>query len=89
MDRNSEGYEVSRQRGTPYGMRRRIMISDSGYLMNPPPWGTLAAVNSSTGKLAWEIELGKSKERPYGLTNAGGSMITKSGLIFIAATFDR
>jgi len=89
MDRNSEGYEVSRQRGTPYGMRRKTMISDSGYLMNPPPWGTLAAVNLSTGKLAWEVELGKSKERPYGLANAGGSMITKSGLIFIAATFDR
>lgn len=89
IEKNSSGYEVSRQRGTPYGMRRKTMISDSGYLMNPPPWGTLAAINLSTGKLAWEIELGKSEEKPYGLANAGGSMITKSGLIFIAATFDQ
>jgi len=89
MDEKSDGHEVSRQRGAPYGMRRKTMISNSGYLMNPPPWGTLAAVNLSTGKLVWEIELGKSAEQPYGLANAGGSMITKGGLIFIAATFDR
>lgn len=84
-----DDYEVSRQRGAPFGMQRQTMISESGHLMNPPPWGTLAAVNLSTGQLEWEIELGKSEERPYGLPNAGGSIITKGGLIFIAATLDK
>ena len=55
----------------------------------PPSVGTLAAVNLSTGKMEWEIELGKSEEQPYGLPNAGGSNITKSGLVFIAATIDK
>ncbi|MEL6718059.1 MAG: PQQ-binding-like beta-propeller repeat protein, partial [Bacteroidota bacterium] len=32
MKTSSEGYEVSSQKGTPYGMRRQTMISDSGYL---------------------------------------------------------
>lgn len=86
---NSENFEISRQRGAPYGMRRQTMISDSGYLMNPPPWGTLAAVNLSTGKMEWEIELGKSEEQPYGLPNGGGSIVTKGELVFIAATFDK
>lgn len=86
---NGGDFEVSRQRGAPYGMRRQTLISESGHLMNPPPWGTLAAVNLSTGKLQWEIELGKSKEKPYGLPNGGGSMVTKGGLVFIAATFDK
>lgn len=85
----SEGFEVSRQRGAPFGMRRQTLISESGYLMNPPPWGTLAAVNLSTGKLSWEIELGKSADQPYGLPNGGGSIVTKGGLVFIAATFDK
>ncbi len=86
---NSQGFEISRQTGAPYGMRRQTMISDSGYLMNPPPWGTLAAVNLATGKMAWEIELGKSEEQPYGLPNGGGSIVTKGELVFIAATFDK
>ncbi len=88
MNANSEGYEVSKQDGTPYGMRRKTLISNNLQLMNPPPWGTLAAVNLSTGQLAWEIELGKSAGQPYGLPNAGGAMVTKGGLIFIAATLD-
>ena len=89
MRSNSEGFEVSRQEDTPYGMRRVTLIKDMGMLLNTPPWGTLAAVNLSTGKLEWEIELGKSEAVPYGLPNAGGSMITKGGLIFIASTFDK
>lgn len=86
---DDDGYEISRQRGAPYGMRRQTMISEEGNLMNPPPWGTLAAVNLSTGKMEWEIELGKSEEQPHGRANAGGSIVTQGGLIFIAATFDR
>ena len=88
VSQNSPGFEVSRQSGTPYGMRRKTLISN-GHLLNAPPWGTLAAVNLSTGLLEWEIELGKSDHQPYGLPNAGGPMVTKGGLIFIAATLDK
>ncbi|MBX2816533.1 MAG: pyrroloquinoline quinone-dependent dehydrogenase [Saprospiraceae bacterium] len=85
----SDDFEVSRQRGAPYGMRRQTLISPKGVLMNPAPWGTLAAVNLAEGKLAWEIDLGATGPQDPGLPNAGGSIVTKSGIIFIAATFDR
>ncbi|WP_430907882.1 pyrroloquinoline quinone-dependent dehydrogenase [Maribacter sp. 2-571] len=86
---DSKGFEVSRQRGAPYAMRRRTMIGESGTLMNPPPWGTLAAVNLSTGQLEWETALGTSEDGLSGLPNAGGSIVTAGGLVFIAATFDK
>jgi quinoprotein glucose dehydrogenase len=58
-----------------------------------PPWGTLNAVNLNTGKLAWKIPLGEDeffskKGIVTGTENYGGPVVTKSGLLFIAATPD-
>ena len=48
--------------GTPYRLVRDYLldVSDAGDLLpqTPPPWGTLAAVNLESGKLAWEVPLG-------------------------------
>lgn len=87
-EKMSRGFELSGQRGTPYGMRRTTMTYRDGTLLNPPPYGTLVAVNLSTGNVAWEKTLGKSEASPFGLTNSGGSIITQGGLIFIASTPD-
>ena len=60
-----------------------------------PPWGTLTAIDMNKGVIKWQIPLGKNDEYDYkgvnytGADGAGGPLITKAGLVFIAATMDR
>ncbi|MES2062091.1 MAG: pyrroloquinoline quinone-dependent dehydrogenase [Bacteroidota bacterium] len=68
-------------------------LSKEGYPAIAPPWGTLNAINLNTGKLVWKTTLGNDPEFPHGkedsgTENYGASVITKGGLLFIAATKD-
>jgi quinoprotein glucose dehydrogenase len=67
-----------------------------GYPAVVPPWGTLNAIDVSTGEYAWKIPLGEYPAlaakgiRDTGSENYGGPLVTAGGLVFIAATnFDR
>lgn len=59
-----------------------------------PPWGTLNAVNLNTGKLLWKVPLGEFEElKKQGLPQSGteiygGPVVTKGGVVFVAATQD-
>ncbi|HUR11551.1 MAG TPA: PQQ-binding-like beta-propeller repeat protein [Flavitalea sp.] len=59
-----------------------------------PPWGTLNAVDLNTGKLLWKVPLGelealtKKGIPPTGTECYGGPLVTKGGLVFIAASKD-
>jgi quinoprotein glucose dehydrogenase len=67
-------------------------LSPEGYAGIQPPWGTLNAISLKTGKIVWKIPFGEFPElKGKGVTgteNYGGSVVTKSGLLFIAATSD-
>ena len=69
-------------------------LDDKGYPGITPPWGTLNAVNLNTGKLLWKVPLGEHPELTEkgipvtGTENYGGPVVTKGGLVFIAATKD-
>ncbi|MBD1387374.1 PQQ-binding-like beta-propeller repeat protein [Mucilaginibacter rigui] len=68
-------------------------LSKEGYPAIAPPWGTLNAINLNTGKLVWRTTLGNDPVFPHGkddsgTENYGASVITKGGLLFIAATKD-
>ena len=86
--------EVSPMHGTPYGMRRTVLMSPIGVPCTPPPWGKLSAVDVNTGELRWEIPFGGVRKfgfvtpRRWGSPTLGGPMITKSGIIFIGASMD-
>lgn len=87
--------EISPQRGTPYAMRREMLSSDWDLPCNPPPWGTLAAIDLATGDVRWQVKLGTVRDvapvpipLKLGVPNLGGPLVTASGLIFIAATID-
>jgi len=79
----------------PYTMTGYNRFLDKkGYPGIKPPWGTLNAVNLNTGKLLWKVPLGEYAELtkkgipPTGTENYGGPLVTKGGLVFIAATKD-
>ena len=87
------GVEIAPQHGMPYGLHREVLLSPLGLPCNPPPWGSLAAVDLVSGELRWQEPLGIARLGPLplpleGMPNVGGPLVTRSGLIFIGATFD-
>jgi quinoprotein glucose dehydrogenase len=56
--RHEEGYEYTRMRGTPWTMRRRILLSPKGVPCTRPPFGSLVAVRLDSGTIAWRVPLG-------------------------------
>jgi quinoprotein glucose dehydrogenase len=84
-------WEFAPQSGTPYGMMRRFLLGPKRLPCTPPPWGTLIAIQASTGAKKWEVPLGKlSMKLPEGMgsISLGGPVITAGGLVFIAGTLD-
>lgn len=69
-------------------------LSKEGYPTIAPPWGTLNAIDLNTGEHVWKIVLGEDPvfkamgALETGTENYGGPVVTKGGLLFIAATKD-
>ncbi len=85
--------------GAPYAVERFLLSSRLGAPCNPPPWGSLTAVDLRSGKIKWTRPLGTLRGVApfpvwlfYSKTGApafGGGMSTASGLYFIGATMDK
>jgi quinoprotein glucose dehydrogenase len=69
-------------------------LAKSGLPALAPPWGVLAAVDLNTGDYVWKTTLGEDSVfkamgvQNSGTENYGGPVVTKGGLLFIAATKD-
>jgi len=94
--RLSGDFEYARQRNTPYALVRRLLLGPKTSLpCTPPPWGTLAAVEAPTGKIAWQVPLGQfpgTEKVPgadqWGSIALGGPIVTAGGLVFTAGTLE-
>ena len=89
-------FEYAAQQGTPYAVIRRLLRGPkTGLPCTPPPWGTLAAVNPTTGAIAWQVPLGQfpgldqvPDAARWGSIALGGPIATAGGLVFTAGTLD-
>lgn len=103
LRRNNETHSASVAEGDVDIERPSIPYSLTGYekFLDPdgypgikPPWGSLNAVDLNSGKLLWKVPLGEVKELTErgipvtGTENYGGPVVTKGGLVFIAAAKD-
>ena len=87
--------EFAPQLDTPFGMRRKPLLSSWGMPCVKPPWGTLAAVDMAAGEILWQVPLGTTRDLsglPFGLNlgmpGLGGPLVTAGGLVFIGAAMD-
>ena len=98
--RLGDDYEYNLMHGTPYVMRRRILLSPSKLPCTPPPFGSLVAVDLKTGRRLWDVPLGSlagllppemaaKVPASWGSANLGGPIATAGGLVFIGAALDR
>jgi len=86
--------------GTPYGARLRGFISPLGPLCLAPPYGRLTAIDMATRKIAWQRPVGTARDSgpfgleiglpiPMGMPGFGGTLLTRSGLIFYGGVKER
>ncbi|WP_101676246.1 membrane-bound PQQ-dependent dehydrogenase, glucose/quinate/shikimate family [Alloalcanivorax mobilis] len=89
------------QEGTPYAIDVNAgwRVKYTGLLCKEPPYGGIRAVDIKTGETLWDRPFGTARANgPWGIRsglpfdigtpNNGGSVVTASGLIFIAAATD-
>ena len=89
------------QLDTPYGytINAGWRMAVTGMPCKEPPYGGIQAVDLKTGKTLWDRPLGTAlRNGPFGLSshlpftigtpNNGGSVVTASGLVFVAAATD-
>ena len=88
------------QEGTPFALETGPFLSPLNIPCTEPPFGMIGVADLKTGKMKWQRPLGTSADSgplqtrsylplPMGVINTGGTMTTKSGLIFIGATQER
>ena len=84
---------------TPYALEKSFWLTRLGMPCIAPPYGLLSAIDLNSGKLLWTRRFGTTRGNgpaglkfpfaiPIGAPNSGGSLITRSGLVFIGATPD-
>ena len=85
------------QLGVAFAVYAAGFLSPLGVPCSAPPYGTLSAIDLRKRQILWERPFGSARDSgPFGLRsglplemgvpNAGGAIVTASGLIFIAAT---
>src|SRR6185295_1197300 len=89
--RLGDDFEYNMMRGTPYVMRRRLLLAPSKLPCTPPPFGALVAIDLKSGGRLWEVPLGSFAKllsadlaaalpAGSGSPNLGGPIVTAGGV---------
>ncbi len=95
---STEG-EYSTQTGTPWGVERSMFVSPLGVPCFKPPFGSMTAIDLTTGKTKWQVPMGSIQDAPVhgivpgvyiplGMPTMGGPLVTGGGLTFFHGTLD-
>ncbi len=81
--------------GAPYAVELSPFLSPLGLPCQQPPWGFVAGVDLTTGKLAYRHVNGTVRDLsplplPFemGVPGIGGPIVTKGGVVFLSGTLD-
>jgi quinoprotein glucose dehydrogenase len=88
------------QAGTPFAAKTGAFLSPLGVPCVDPPYATLTAVDLNTGKVIWSEPFGRATDNgpggvpsylplTMGVPAIGGSVSTRSGLVFIGASMEK
>ena len=80
------GQETAPQRKAPFAVERAPLLDEHDLPCTSMPWGKITAINLSKGVKEWERPLGTMvKGSETGSLNLGGPIVTRGGLVFVAA----
>jgi quinoprotein glucose dehydrogenase len=87
------GAAVAYEKAAPGRGSFDVPIGNERWPCQKPPWGSLVAVNATTGEFAWRVPLGITEQLPAGKQNTGrpvlaGPIATGGGVLFVASTDD-
>ena len=87
------GAAVAYEKAAPGRGSFDVPIGNESWPCQKPPWGSLVAVNATTGDFAWRVPLGITEQLPAGKQNTGrpvlaGPIATGGGVLFVASTDD-
>ncbi|MFC3581487.1 membrane-bound PQQ-dependent dehydrogenase, glucose/quinate/shikimate family [Sphingomonas hylomeconis] len=98
---SSTSHSIDPQWESPYAVNVNAgwRVPWTGMLCKQPPYGGIRAIDLATGKTLWDRPFGTARKNgPFGIPsylpfhigtpNNGGSVVTASGLVFIAAATD-
>ncbi|MEX2474254.1 PQQ-binding-like beta-propeller repeat protein, partial [Marinobacter sp.] len=92
---NSGEQGLNENAGAPYGIELQPLMSPLGIPCQRPPWGYVAGADLRTGEIAWKHKNGTIVDMApiplpleLGVPGIGGPIITRGGVVFLAATVD-
>ncbi|MBZ9937778.1 glucose/quinate/shikimate family membrane-bound PQQ-dependent dehydrogenase [Mesorhizobium sp. BR1-1-16] len=94
-DETASEQGLNRNEGAPYGVLMGPFLSPLGIPCQAPPWGYVAGVDLTTGKIAYKHKNGTVYDMTplplpikLGVPGIGGPLLTKGGVAFLGATVD-
>lgn len=93
VEESEPGSEYPMERQSPRPGSFQVNIDGMQLPCQKPPWGTLSAVDTETGEIAWQQPVGLSEVLPEDKQHTGrpgraAALVTGGNLLFIAATDD-
>jgi quinoprotein glucose dehydrogenase len=93
-------FQNSPEHGTPFSSVVKPWLNALGVPCTRPPWGQMQAIDLLTKKVVWQRPIGTTRDMgphglrapfglPTGIFSMGGSVATRSGLVFMGATTDQ
>lgn len=93
-------FQNNPEHGTPFSIVVKPWLNVLGLPCVRPPWGQMQAIDLLTKKIVWQRPIGTTRDMgpaglrmpfglPTGIFSMGGSIATRSGVVFIGATTDQ